>query len=1070
MNYNDYDDYEVLYDFDEAEVKSDSYSEPLSIPDAFLACRRQLHVANIGYIAELAHTTKEEVALALQGTALFQNPEFFMRNAIEWNIDDGWEFREQYLSGFLPLKLRTAKIVNRRMSGKFDKEVRALEKLTDDSGMIQTMPVFSLGSPFVPEDIYAVFIQTLLRLRDKPRVVYNPLKARFHIGITNQDDLRQAKSNPLYNTTRMNAIEIITKTMNAATVKVYDERTDYYGKVVRIFNKAETYRAQEIQKKLIEVFKSYINSSTSRRKRVKDAYAKTFIGFHHISFDGSYLTFPDLNPQIHLFDHQKNAIAQALESEHNVLFAHRVGAGKTYVIIITAHELYRTGLSKKNLVVVPNQILQDFEQAHKLLYPDDKILVVTPKMFTPSHRAEILEDIRDGDYTAVYMAYSSFKMVPMSKQYKLSQMSKEIGEIRATAASAPNAYERHSLESMADKKAEKMREFAQEYSDPKWLCFDRLGVDTLFVDEAHNFKNISINSRSDGIVGFRSKGSKTSDEMLQKVHFVNRSVFSTGTPLTNSIADLYTLMTYLQPEQLKFRNIESFDMWINTFGERESDFELDVGHKLRPITRFSTFHNLTELMDMFSLVCNFHYEDGGEEIPKANYSNVTLQKTDEQEEYIKDLGERTELIRQHLVSRKEDNLLKITTDGRKCALDLCLTDPYQSGGGKIEACAEEIWQLYRHYDGKSQVVFSDIGTPKEGFNVYDELKENLAELGVPRDEIAFIHEAKTERQRARLFQAVNDGRIRVIIGSTEKLGVGVNIQKNLIAMHHLSIPWRPSDIEQREGRILRRGNSCEKVFIYRYITEGTFDGYSWQLLENKQKFIAGFLSGTSAVNSVRDISDTVLTYAEVKALAIGNKLIKKRVDTANRLEHMRITSRQRERQLAELKQMVDAFPDKIRHQKEHVDQIRLNYTYYTHHRTKVSREERQAFGEELIEALKQKSSEPRIFDTYNGFTVELPADMPQERPYIYLVGLMGERFYVEIDPQKPMGCSQRLDFTLDRLDERAEQQNAVLSQYRRQLKDARADIAAGNPYIEQIEALEQELERIDKELNESEAA
>ena len=607
---------------------------------------------------------------------------------------------------------------------------------------------------------------TLLRLRDKPRVVYNPLKARFHIGITNQDDLRQAKSNPLYNTTRVNAIEIITKTMNAATVKVYDERTDYYGKVIRIFNKAETYRAQEIQKKLMEVFKSYINSSSSRRKRVKDAYAKTFIGFHHTSFDGSYLTFPDLNPQIHLFDHQKNAIAQALESEHNVLFAHRVGAGKTYVIIITAHELYRTGLSRKNLVVVPNQILQDFEQAHKLLYPDDKILVVTPKMFTPSHRAEILEDIRDGDYTAIYMAYSSFKMVPMSKQYKLSQMSKEIGEIRSAAASAPNAYERHSLESMADKKAEKMREFAQEYSDPKWLCFDRLGVDTLFVDEAHNFKNISINSRSDGIVGFRSKGSKTSDEMLQKVHFVNRSVFSTGTPLTNSIADLYTLMTYLQPEQLKFRNIETFDMWINTFGERESDFELDVGHKLRPVTRFSTFHNLTELMDMFSLVCNFHYEDGGEEIPQAVYSNVNLQKTDEQEEYIKNLGERTELIRQHLVSRKEDNLLKITTDGRKCALDMRLTDPFQSSGGKIEACAEEIWQLYRHYDGKSQVVFSDIGTPKEGFNVYNELKETLAELGVPRDEIAFIHEAKSERQRARLFEAVNEGRIRVIIGSS----------------------------------------------------------------------------------------------------------------------------------------------------------------------------------------------------------------------------------------------------------------------------------------------------------------
>ena len=763
-------------------------------------------------------------------------------------------------------------------------------------------------------------------------------------------------------------------------------------------------------------------------------------------------------------------MAQTLESEHNVLFAHRVGAGKTYVIVISAHELYRTGLSRHNLVVVPNQILQDFEQAHKLLYPDDKFLVVTPRMFVPSRRAEILEEIRDGDYSAVYMAYSSFKMVTMSKSYKLGKMSREIGEIRAAAANAANAYDRHSLEKMADKKAVKMADFAREYSDPQWLCFDRLGVETLFVDEAHNFKNISISSRSDGIVGMRGKGSKTSDEMLQKVHSVNRAVFSTGTPLTNSIADLYTLMTYLQPEQLRFRHIESFDMWINTFGERESDFELDVGHQLRPVTRFSTFHNLPELMDMFSLVCNFHYEEGGEEIPEAEYSNITLQKTEEQDEYIKSLAERTELIRRHLVSRKEDNLLKITTDGRKCALDMHLIDPLQSGGGKIEACAEEVYQLYRLYDGKAQVVFSDVGTPKDGFNVYDELKEYLADLGIPRDEIAFIHEAKTERQRARIFQAVNEGRIRVMIGSTEKLGVGVNIQKNLIALHHLSIPWRPSDVEQREGRILRRGNTCGKVYIFRYITEGTFDGYSWQLLENKQKFIAGFLSGTSAVKSVRDISDTVLTYAEVKALAIGNRLIKKRVDTANRLEHLRISSRQRVRQLASLRQIADTFPDKIRRQKQHIGNLQSDHAYYLKNRAKISREDRQAFGEELIEALKQSSHEPRVFDTYNGFTVELPADLPTDRAYVYLIGISGERYYVDIDPQKPLGCSQRLDLTLDRLDERAEQQNAVLSQYRRQLKDARADLAAGNPLTEQIEALEQELERIDQELNESEAA
>lgn len=1068
MNYTNYDEYEVLYDFDEPESEAVTDSEPMSISDAFLACRWQLHVADIGYIAELAHTSKEAVARELQGTALFQDPEAF-RNTTEWSIDKGWVFREQYLSGFLPDKLKIAKLENRRFKGRFDKEQKAIESLLENADM-QAQPEITLGAPFVPEDIYASYIQTTLRLRGKLRVVYNPLKAHFHIGITNQDDLRLAKSHPRFSTPRMSALEIITKTMNAATVKVYDERTDYYGKVVRIFNKDETYRVQAIQKKLMVLFKAYIRASASRAKRVEDAYAKNFSGFHHTSFDGGYLTFSDLNPEIKLFDHQKNAVAQALESEHNVLFAHCVGAGKTYVIIISAHELHRTGLSRSNLIVVPNQILQDFEQTHKLLYPDDNILVVTLKMFVPSRRAAVLEDIRDGGYTAVYMAYSSFKMVPMSKNFKLSEMSKEIGELRAAAAIAPNAYERHSLESMADKKAVKMADFAREYSDPKHLCFDQLGVGTLFVDEAHNFKNISINSRADGIVGMRGKGSKVADQMLEKVHYVSRAVFSTGTPLTNSIADLYTLMAYLQPEQLKFRNIDSFDMWINTFGERESDYELDVAHQLRPVTRFSTFHNLTELMDMFSLVCNFHYEEGGEEIPEAIYNNVTLQKSDEQDEYIKELAERTELIRQHLVTRKEDNLLKITTDGRKCALDMRLVDPFRPGSGKIEACAEEVYQLYRIYDGKAQVVFSDIGTPKESFNVYDELKDNIAELGIPRDEIAFIHEAKTERQRTRLFQAVNESKVRVIVGSTEKLGVGVNIQQNLIALHHLSIPWRPSDLEQREGRILRRGNTCEKVYVYRYITEGTFDGYSWQLLENKQKFIASFLSGTSAVRSVRDISNSVLTYAEIKALAIGNKLIKQRVETANKLEHARISLRQRARQMADMQLITDTYPDKIRRQKEYVGNIQTDYVCYNENRAKIPREERQALGEELIEALKHTYREPRVFDTYQGFTVELPDNMPQDKPYVYLIGKSGERYYVEIDPKKPMGCSQRLDRTLDRLDERAEQQNTVLSQYRRQLKDARVDLDAGNPFIEQIEALEQELERIDNELNESEAA
>ena len=430
MSFSDYNTQagcEVIYDFDGiddfAEHAEEQPREALSIADAFLVCRRRLHRADVGFIAGLAHTTREAVADELEGTVLFQDPEAFLKKG-RWDIADGWLFREQYLSGFLPDKLRTAKHMSHRFPQRFRREVKALQKLLDDKYARQPGLEITLGAPYIPCELYASFIQTLLRLRVRPQVTFNALKSIFRIIITYQEDLRAAKENPLYNTARINAIEIITKTMNAATIKVYDERTDYYGKVIRIFNKAETYRAQEIQKRIIKAFKEYIQSSSVRMARVREAYAKLFIGFFQTPYDGSYLSFPDLNPEISLFPHQKNGVAQVLESDHNVLFAHRVGAGKTYVIVISTHELYRTGLSKKNLVVVPNNILQDFEQAHRLLYPNDRILVITPKLFN-SRRAEMLEEVRDGDYTAVYMAYSSFKMVPMSKRCKLGQMARK---------------------------------------------------------------------------------------------------------------------------------------------------------------------------------------------------------------------------------------------------------------------------------------------------------------------------------------------------------------------------------------------------------------------------------------------------------------------------------------------------------------------------------------------------------------------------------------------------------------------------------------------------------------------
>ena len=1063
----------ILYDtyYENEDMLEKSSEGFMQISDAFIRCRRRYHAVDIGYIARSAGVSMQKVVETLGGTAIFQDPSSFESEFV-WNIEKGWLFREQYLSGFLPDKLKLAEQMNRRFPGRFEKNIKVLQKLIDKYGNPTQMEI-TLGSPFIPCDIYASFIQQLLRLRCKPIVRFNAVKSIFVVTVTAKDDMTTIRRNPMYSTGRMSALDIIIKTMNASTIKIYDEQQDYYGKTIRIFNKVYTYNVQEIQKKIVKAFKEYIATSSVRQNRIREAYTRRFVGFYNEPYDGSYLEFPDLNPGVELYPHQKNSIARILESEQNVLLAHHVGAGKTHIIVIGAHELYRTGLSRKNLVVVPNNILQDFEKVHRSLYPDDKIFVVTPKMFTPAHRTEILEEIRDGDYVAVYMAYSSFAIIKMSKIYKYQQMGKEVAKLRAAAANAPTKTDSYAYQQMADRLSQKMFAFMTEYQEPEWPSFDSLGIQTLFIDEAHNFKNISIKSRSDNIVGMRAKGSARADETLEKVQYVDRTVFSTGTPLCNSLADLYTLMTYLQPEQLRFRNIESFDMWINTFGERTSDFELDVAHKLRAVTRFSSFHNLSELMGMFSMVCDFCF-DMHTDIPvEAVYEDVKLDILPEQAEYIRELGIRSEMVAKHKVPRTEDNYLKITTDGRKCAMD-----PRLSGltgdfsGGKVYVCADKIYEMYRRFPGKAQVVFSDLGTPKDGFNIYDTLRDRLVELGIPYEEISFVHSANNEARRLRLFKAVNEGKVRVIIGSTEKLGVGVNIQKNLIALHHLSVPWRPSDIEQREGRILRQGNECGTVYIFRYITEGTFDGYSWQKLESKQKFIASFLVGAATATSVDDIADTVLTYAEIKALAIGNPLIKKRVETANLIEHLRISSRQREGELSKLKDIIASQPERMKKQKSLIAVTLADAKLYQTTRKKIPQEERASFGEELIIALRANAEKnvARTFDTYQGFTVELPPGMQQDRPYVNVRSINGGCYYVSMDYDKPLGCAQRLDIMLDRLPERAKEQDTHLSQLRRQLKDARKDLARGNPFPDQIDELEHELQSIDKQLEESEAA
>lgn len=1055
---------------EEQEYAEDPAERSDSVSDAFIFCRRKYHVVDIRYIASKAGVTPEEVVKKLEGKAIFQDPAYFADKS-EWTLEDGWVFHERYLSGFGPEKLRLAEQMNRRFPGHFTENIKMWKRLIEEHGITE-QPEITLGSPFIPCEIYASFIQKLLRLRKKPIVRFNPVKSSYEVIITAKDDMDSIRKNKLYSTLRMNALDIIIKTLNAATLKIYDESTSYSGKVIRIFNAEQTYLVQEIQKRIIAEFKRFVEASETRMERIREAYIRRFSGYYSEAYDGSYLTFPDLNPEIIPYSYQKNAVACTLESEGNRIFIFPVGAGKTYIIIISVHELHRTGLSTNNLVVVPNNILQDVEAAHRLLYPNDEILVATPSMFN-ADRQGTLEKIRDGRYVAVYMAYSSFNRIKMSKAYRARKMSQEIAELRAAAAGASTKTEGDAIRSKADRLSMKLYDFIREYEDPGFLCFDQLNIQTLFVDEAHNFKNISIKTRADNIVGMRQKGSARADEMLEKVHYVDRAIFTTGTPLCNSLADLYTLMLYLQPEQLKFRSIDTFDMWINTFGEQISDFELDVAVDLRVVTRFASFHNLNELMSMFSMVCDFGYDVRPPISVKVVRETVEIKMLPEEQEYIRSLADRVDLIRRHKVKRTEDNLLKVTTDGRKCTLDPRLVGiEGDFSGCKVDVCADKVAEIYRRFPDKAQVVFCDIGTPKSGFNLYDTLRYKLVERGMRYDEIAFVHSANNEQKRLELFRRVNSGEIKVIVGSTEKLGVGVNIQERLVAIHHLSIPWRPSDLEQRRGRMERSGNTCETAYEFNYIKIGSLDGYLWQKLESKQRFIASFLSGSASVSKVDDIADTVLSYSEIKALAIGNPLIKVRVETANRIEHLRISSRRRERELGAMRALIEEQPDRMARQKELIRITEADDRFYRETRVKISLEERTAFGEELIEALRQNADrpEPRVFDSYQGFTVELPARMAADKPYVNVLSPNGGRYYVAMDLEKPMGCAQRLDILFDRLPLRAEEQKETQSQLRRQLKDAREDYARGNPYPDRIDELESKLSRIDKQLEESEAA
>ena len=1043
-----------------------------SIPDALVLCLTTLGKVDIEYIAAITGETYKSVIESLKGS-IYQNPE-------TWGecFYQGWETADEYLTGNLIRKWNAAHEANYKYNGYFNDNTRAIAKILPPTLASKDIYV-TLGSPWVPAKYIDDFIDFLFGKstytgKEYARTKHDELTGTWEIPLKTRFSYNSL-SYSTYGTARMEALYILEKTLNMKTVAVTDEVPAPKGQKTkkRVLNKEETVHALEKQKLLIDKFRSWIWKDDKRKENLIAIYEEKFSCVRTRRFDGSFLEFPTLSPEISLYQYQKDAVARILFSP-NTLLAHDVGAGKTYVMIAAGMELRRMGISKKHLYVVPNNLVGQWKSIFLKMYPQANVLTVDSKNFTPAKRMETLMDIRDNDYDGVVMAYSCFDMIPLSKDCLLESLKEQkarVDELVENAGKATGALkrekERLSKEIGALLEAEALHNFA--------VCFDDLGIERLFVDEAHNYKNVEVDTKVMSVHGISKSGSEKCNAMMEKVHFVQKQnggrgvVMATGTPITNSITDIFVMQQYLQSGELALLDLQSFESWIGMFAERKTEFEIDVDtSNYRMVTRFSEFHNLPELTSLLSSIADFHTAEGGKEMPKCNgYQDMLVGKTTEFNDYLKQISKRADAVRQGYVSRREDNMLKITTDGRKAALDMRLVDVTVSYNwqSKVARCAENVYDIYFKTIGKrsTQLVFCDTSTPKDGFNIYDELKRLLVFLGISEDKVAYVHDADSESKRNQLFADMRAGKIRVLIGSTFKLGLGVNVQDKLIAVHHLDVPWRPADMVQREGRILRQGNENSEVYIYRYITEGSFDAYSWQLLETKQRFINALLSGSITERHGKDVDDTVLNYAEVKALAIGNPLIKERVETANELGRYIALQRKTIEAQHALERRLLELPNETKRLHALAVKARNDRDYYALNKRECEQEERRELRARIHQAVMDNHLQPqdRTLLTYQGFDVVLPANMLSEKPFVWL--RREGRYYVELGDGE-RGVLIRIDNALDGLNDIYMKHYANYRELKLSEDRMKTELAKNESYADKIEQLREKLATIDEKL------
>ena len=1032
---------------------------------------------DLPYMAELLGTPGEygRITTELAGV-IFKDPA-----ADPTDPEAGWQMADEYLSGDVRAKLRMAQFAA-ETNPEFAVNVEALTKAQPRELEASEIDV-RLGATWLDPSIIQKFMTETFQipyyLRRAVNVRYSPYTAEWRVEGKTATGRSDIISSETYGTSRANAYKILEETLNLKDVRIYDTIEDAEGKPKRVLNKRETMLAQQKQQVIKDAFANWVWQDPQRRIALVKQYNELFNSTRPREYDGSHIKFVGMNPEITLREHQRNAIAHVLYGG-NTLLAHEVGAGKTYEMAASAMEAKRLGLCQKSLFVVPNHLTEQWASEFLNLYPNAKLLVARRKDFETANRKKFCARIATGDYDAVIIGHSQFERIPLSFERQERIIQEQIYETLA----AINELKAHAGENFSIKQMEKTRKTLETKleklrSDERKddvVTFEQLGVDRLFVDESHAFKNLFLTTKMRNVAGLSTSEAQKSSDMFGKCRYLDEItggrgvVFATGTPVSNSMTELYTVMRYLQYSTLQQKKLTHFDCWASTFGETTTAIELaPEGTGYRARTRFAKFFNLPELMSMFKEVADIKTSDQLHlPVPEAKFETVVAKPSDLQKEMVQELSKRAARIHSGTVDASEDNMLCVTNDGRKIGLDVRLINPMlpDDQNSKLNVCVQNVLKIWE--EGKdqklTQLLFCDLSTPKNdgNFNVYDDIRKKLVAAGVPENEIEFIHNADTEAKKAALFSKVRSGDVRVLLGSTAKMGAGTNVQSRLVAVHHLDVGWKPSDMTQRNGRIIRQGNMNKEVKVFNYVTEGTFDSYLFQTLENKQRFISQIMTSKSPVRSCEDVDEQALSYAEIKALCAGNPLIKEKMDLDVQVAKLKVLKADHQSQKFRLQdKLLTKFPADIQEANAHIAGLKADAQLAAVHPQGkeefcgmvikgVAYDEKKTAGERLVLACSElPNAEEKVIGSYRGFELSLRFDAFRTE---YQALLKGQRKYTVPLGNDPLGNIIRLDNSLNNFPERitaAENELTTLHQ-----QQAAAQIEVEKPFPQEEELAE----------------